>query len=149
MPPLDLYYRYASLWRNAKVALQSECLKCEFARHAEVKRKGRHRSRSMRLFQNNNMRLIPKCHPRLRYNNCVVVNPHACARGKAIVIIVGTKIATSRDLGIRRNRSKTGFSMLWFLWYGSWASQIVRFVGHAYRPCLVYGMCFCSCAQLA
>ena len=30
--PLGLYYRYASLWRNAKVALQSEqSIKFEFA----------------------------------------------------------------------------------------------------------------------
>ena len=32
--------------------------------------------------------------------------------------------------------------MLEIIWNGSQASQIVRFVGHAYQPCLLQVMCF-------
>ena len=71
---------------------------------------------------------------------------------------VGMKIARSRDLGIQatckhmnllNSAKKTGFNMLEIVWHGLRASQIVRFDGHAYRPCLLQAMCFCSSAQLA
>ena len=89
-----------------------------------------------------------------------IFTPHACARGKAIVLCFfsvvvrrrrheNRQISRSRHLSdskaqriSRIRQKKTGFSMPQIVWHGSRKSQIVRFVGHTYRPRLLQAMCF-------
>ena len=88
---------------------------------------------------------------------CMIVTPCACTRGKAIgfvchlsSVVISKKIATSLDLGIwathKCNESveigEKLASVCLILWHGPQASQIVSFVGHAYRQCLIQAMCF-------